>query len=723
MNPNALQPSCPTHQSEELTESVAMVYQTLSRFQDTFYRRVLDVPGVNLADVPLVSQAPAGLRDRFSEEINYYLYPYSFCGAFPGISAAQLSELGIIAQLYAEYLIQLDKIVDGHLEKSSILTRTLVMLSGQRKHVELVCRLDALFPPHSPFWDYHQEYFYEYVDSELREKSRRGLSPYSEEEMRAIASGKVALAKTITAGMAVISGKWEAVDALHRSQDLFAVGYQLYDDVKDWRKDYEHGAYSQLIRRTIEHFGMEAAFAAGQRPCTGEFGRLLHCSRLSQATLLEASNYFESASQEVQVLDCPGWLNTIENNRQNVLRLRADLDELWQRALVRARGGSAGGGEPAADADASRLPARLNDAILQGTAYLQEQEKLGYIEAAHLALLPKRSRRGQIAGCRWGTVFQRALVLEAIWEAKATGVPIDRATFDADLQCLIDLRLHDRRGGWSYFPGIPELPPDCDDLGQVLHVLLSTDSPRIAELCDDAIELALAGQRDDGSIDTWIADPTDPASIIAKRKTQAVWGSSPDIEVMANFLWALRRYDSRRFARAVQIGASFLAGRQDEHGYWSSTWYPGLYYGTWACTRLLAGLGTFPKNVERARQAILDSQQPTGGWGEPAPTALDTAYALMTLRLVERGGTERAVVSRGVRFLLAEQRADGSWSPSPFIKMEPEVAPPVRLPGYHDRWYGSATISTSFATRALLGQRAGLVVGCDQRATATFGAG
>jgi hypothetical protein len=100
---------------------------------------------------------------------------------------------------------------------------------------------------------------------------------------------------------------------------------------------------------------------------------------------------------------------------------------------------------------------------------------------------------------------------------------------------LIRSRLKDRRGGWSYFPDSPHLPPDCDDLAEVLHVLIAISYPKISELVEEPIGLALQGQRIDGSIGTWIADPSDGASLSARDFMHETWGAEPDVEVMATF--------------------------------------------------------------------------------------------------------------------------------------------------------------------------------------------
>lgn len=69
------------------------------------------------------------------------------------------------------------------------------------------------------------------------------------------------------------------------------------------------------------------------------------------------------------------------------------------------------------------------------------------------------------------------------------------------------------------------------------------------------------------------------------------------------------------------------------------------------------------ERVEQARQAVLGSQRPDGGWGQLA--ALDSdAYATgQTLFVLHQSGTATTdpAYQRGVRFLLETQLPDGSW--------------------------------------------------------------
>jgi squalene-hopene/tetraprenyl-beta-curcumene cyclase len=84
-----------------------------------------------------------------------------------------------------------------------------------------------------------------------------------------------------------------------------------------------------------------------------------------------------------------------------------------------------------------------------------------------------------------------------------------------------------------------------------------------------------------------------------------------------------------------------------------------------------AGVGTDDERIRRAVRWLEDHQNSDGGWGEDprsyvdataigrgTSTASQTAWALLALHAA---GERSLAMRRGVRFLVATQRDDGSW--------------------------------------------------------------
>jgi N-acyl-D-amino-acid deacylase len=68
--------------------------------------------------------------------------------------------------------------------------------------------------------------------------------------------------------------------------------------------------------------------------------------------------------------------------------------------------------------------------------------------------------------------------------------------------------------------------------------------------------------------------------------------------------------------------------------------------------------------IRKARQELLDAQRADGGWEQMAEMQTDpyaTATALVALHQAGGLATTDAVYQRGLRYLLGQQLADGSW--------------------------------------------------------------
>ena len=125
---------------------------------------------------------------------------------------------------------------------------------------------------------------------------------------------------------------------------------------------------------------------------------------------------------------------------------------------------------------------------------------------------------------------------------------------------------------------------------------------------------------------------------------------------------------------AARRAIRFLRHKQEADGSWYGRWGCNYLYGTWLA---LWGLRSIGQDVnadwgQRARRWILDCQNEDGGWGElpqsyddarhkgrGPSTASQTAWALLGLMVFDDLPAE--AIGRGVQYLLAEQREDGSW--------------------------------------------------------------
>lgn len=291
-------------------------------------------------------------------------------------------------------------------------------------------------------------------------------------------------------------------------------------------------------------------------------------------------------------------------------------------------------------------------------------------------------------------VMQRAVILETLLEAPAQAYGVDTAVICRQTLELLLARNRHVRGGWSYVQTVPELPPDADDLGQVLLVLAGSGVAGLAESCEEPVRLYLNRQRPDGGIPTWLVDdPVRPADRRVREYLPVMGGWGTHVEVVANMACALALYDRARYSGPLASMADYLIAQQQPSGCWQSKWYDGPFYATYRCLLFLAMLGAQRPAMGRAVAFLRDSQRPDDAWGSRTePSALCTALAVLGLLQVAESADDDRLINAG-RWVLTQQRADGTWAAAPWVAF-PFV-------GGHET-YGSAAISTAFCTRALM---------------------
>lgn len=337
------------------------------------------------------------------------------------------------------------------------------------------------------------------------------------------------------------------------------------------------------------------------------------------------------------------------------------------------------------------LEARAAEAAL---ALLVAEQQCGFAEAHHHLCFP----RGEVGDVRYEThpaqLSFRAVALDALLDARDAGLRVPGGTIEREVLLLLRAKHAGVRGGWSYFQDVPELPPDADDLGQVLQALARAGGRDLAATCDEPVRMALDARDPSGGIPTWILDPLAPGELDRRiqRYLDVMGGVGVHPEVVANLLAGLLLADPDRYATCLADGLAYLDAVQEPGGWWESKWYAGPFYGTFKAAVIVGALAPSGTTAYRARDFIRDSQQRDGGWGDP----LATAHALLAAAAL---GDTGADLELGLARLAAEQEQDGGW---------PAVAW-IQFPTTDGlQTHASRTMTTAFALKACLA--AGAVV-------------
>jgi len=339
-----------------------------------------------------------------------------------------------------------------------------------------------------------------------------------------------------------------------------------------------------------------------------------------------------------------------------------------------------------------------------GTRFLLAQQRDGFREAIHHLRFPRSYPDGIRYETHPALLSFRAVALDGLLDAYGAGLPVPRRVLDAEAIALLRAKHRYVRGGWSYITHVPELPPDADDLGQVLQALCRVGGPALASTCDEAIRLTLDAAEPEGGVPTWIVDPlgSSPVDYTMGAYLAVMGGTGVHPEVVANFMYGLILYDPARYHGALSRSVPYFESVQDERGAWSSKWYSGPYYGTYRAMLVLGHLTPGSQALNSARAFLLNNQHLDGGWGDYGSNPLSTAFAVLALSApgIE---VEKTAIARGVDYLLRTQEVDGGWPAHAWIT----------FPWTEANWsngsnvggvvtYGSRTMTTTFSVKALL---------------------
>jgi squalene-hopene/tetraprenyl-beta-curcumene cyclase len=237
-------------------------------------------------------------------------------------------------------------------------------------------------------------------------------------------------------------------------------------------------------------------------------------------------------------------------------------------------------------------------------------------------------------------------------------------------------RPHVQPGGWAFQYG-NDFYPDLDDAAMVLMALekiRGMDADRVRLAKERGVGWFLGMQNEDGG---WASFDADNNRLYLNNIPFADHGAllDPSTEdLTGRGLELLGTLGYPRDLEAVDRAVHFIRRSQRHDGPWYGRWGVNYIYGTWSVLRGLGALGIDPRHeyVQRAVRWLLRRQNRDGGWGETCESyakpelagigeSLPSQTAWALLGLFAAGHTIGPAVERGIGYLMATQRADGSW--------------------------------------------------------------
>ncbi len=621
----------------------------------------------------------------------YNCYPYLFLEAFPPIAAEKVDDFALASNLFANAAFMTDKVIDLSQKAHRAARFMLLIVAFQTEGWAL---LNQLFPASSAFWQRFRGYLFDYFRACMHEKKFvRGELPWKDfDENLAwkLVIAKCGISQAAVAGLAGLSGDEAPLEALTKSICLYNFAHQMLDDLCDWKEDYLGQSPSLLLCSLLKERPENP-----RQEDLKEIARKIYYEGYASKVLHLAIDALNQSIALISV-ELP-WYHLQIKLRERCLGLLNDIMKITEMNRRRAVQ------QPNFHLELPLAGTPDQQPIWQGLQYLVQQWQKGFVEARQVTHFPHAEGFTGRSELQYADIFQRAILAEILLDVSHTFALDLRTIIDYELNYLVESRCRDGIGGWSYFPNLPELAPDADDLAQIMQVCwLSGRFEAIKDYCEQPLHTLLSENRSsDGSFETWII----PAhNRTAKQDRQAFyaehgWKRTADVDVMANLLYALALYDEQRFADVINAGVQYIESRQDADGSWYSTWYYGPFYATYVTLRLLEQVRPTSHTLEVARHFLLNSQHEDGSWGMPGGQGdpLSTALALLCwsyLARLGKLGDAAPAIGKALAYLRhSYDEKEQSWPRYEFIRM-------TKKEEVGDRTYGSRTITTAYVVKA-----------------------
>jgi squalene-hopene/tetraprenyl-beta-curcumene cyclase len=231
-----------------------------------------------------------------------------------------------------------------------------------------------------------------------------------------------------------------------------------------------------------------------------------------------------------------------------------------------------------------------------------------------------------------------------------------------------------RPGGWAFQYENPHYP-DVDDTAAAGLALDRFDAEYYRAPLDRAAEWIIGMQSKNGGWGSFDADNTRSYLNHIPFADHGALLDPPTADVSARCLGLLAQLGYPADHPAMASALAYLRREQEPDGSWFGRWGTNYIYGTWSVLAALNGAGVGPEAPEMRRAVawLVARQRADGGWGEDGAsyedgathgeavysTASQTAWAV--LGLMAAGEAAHPAVKRGIDYLVATQRHDGTW--------------------------------------------------------------
>lgn len=281
-------------------------------------------------------------------------------------------------------------------------------------------------------------------------------------------------------------------------------------------------------------------------------------------------------------------------------------------------------------------------------------------------------------------VWDTALGLRALTDS---GVPADHPALVKAAQWLLDREVRKpgdwqvkspdlAPGGWA-FEFQNDWYPDVDDSGFVLMAIKDIkgqDEKAKEDAIRRGIDWCLGMQSKNGG---WGAFDKDNTKYLLNKIPFADLEAlidPPTADLTGRMLEVMGVFGYPKDHPAVERALHFIRENQEPEGPWWGRWGVNYIYGSWSVLSGLAAIGEDLSQpyIRKAVNWLKSKQNIDCGWGETCESYHDRSLAGMgestvsqtgwaLLALMAAGEAYSSTVRRGINYLIATQKQDGTW--------------------------------------------------------------
>ncbi len=602
----------------------------------------------------------------------YKKYPLLFKSFFKGIRCNDLENLCSASYFYYHSILNFDSIIDDQ--------EVFRVQSFMNSFQNATRILYSIFRDDSGFWNKinlrNSEFAEAFqLESEFQLSDQTDFSSFKKLAIHKSSIGKIAIDSLFFLSENSTVANYELILLSH---DYFSIAMQLYDDLIDFKKDVNSNQFNWVFVLLNRKCDLSYLSVSDQE-------KKIYFLEIDKKVLDLSLNYFNKA---LMVLPCQNnsWSRVISDFSNKIKFIQNEINGQKKIAIKKSLIKKSN-----ANNIFIEIPADCTKTFFNALKYIKSNMVNDYFELKHFMYLS--SHDGFEDNVYIGEVFPRTIM--SIFLIKFS----IKNNLNCSLFCkneidrIIFLRDSNSDLGWSYFKNVKQIAPDIDDLAQVLILFsLTNNFELIDKYCTKAIKVVLDNNiMDNGGIKTWIINKTETPTNIIQKKFNKLWGVGPDVEVVANFLYALFMLDKKKYHNHIINGCLYIAKSQTNEGFWPSRWYVGNYYGTYVCVKLLnCYKDLFNKNLLLAKAFLRKSQNIDGGFSlssEEVSDPLSTSFFLLTSKILVN---KNLSINKAINFLILSQNSDGYWGEVNFIEPRP------------NSFYKSKVLTTTFCLDALL---------------------